>query len=127
MASHELVQSTSASAGERLRLAVGAGLTRLVALWKAARNRRAVVRLLEWDAHMLRDIGLTPGDVHAALSVPMSDDPSRHLSALSQERRRAVRANAHDRLERQGYFLRSMLKGAPLPPLPDAGGTRRRA
>ncbi len=97
MATTELSPSTAAGAAERLRLAVEAGLARLVALWRAERNRRSVARLLEWDDHMLRDIGLTSGDVRSALATPLSDDPSYRLGAMSLERRRAFRATASER------------------------------
>ena len=83
MATTELSQSPSTGAGEKLWQLVGAGLARLVTLWRAARNRRAIARLMEWDAHMLRDIGLTPGDVRAALASPVGDDPSYRLGAFS--------------------------------------------
>jgi uncharacterized protein YjiS (DUF1127 family) len=119
MATTELTQSAPASAGEKLRRLVEAGLLRLVALWRAARNRRSVVRLLEWDDHMLRDIGLTPGDIRAALSSPIGDDPSYRLGAISRERHRVFDAAAQERLTRQGYFLRTTLPRPPLPPLGD--------
>ncbi len=97
MAPIELTHGTSASTDETLRRRIESGLARLVALWRTARNRRAVVRLLEWDAHMLRDIGLTPGDVRSALASPLGDDPSYRLGAMSIERRRAVQAAAEER------------------------------
>jgi uncharacterized protein YjiS (DUF1127 family) len=66
----------------------------------AYRNRRQVARLLSWDAHMLRDIGLTPGDVSSALASPLAEDPSCRLDALARERRRAVEAGARERRDR---------------------------
>jgi uncharacterized protein YjiS (DUF1127 family) len=64
---------------------------------EAYRNRRQVARLLKWDAHMLRDIGLTPGDVRSALASPLAEDPSCRLDMLVRERRRAVQAGARER------------------------------
>ncbi len=61
-------------------------------------NRRQVARLLGWDAHMLRDIGLTPGDVTSALAVRADEDASVQLSMLSLERRYAAKAQARERL-----------------------------
>ena len=116
MATTELTRSPPASAGDRLRLAVEAGFARLAAVWGAARNRRSIARLLEWDDHMLRDIGLTPGDVRSALATPLGDDPSLRLGSLSLERRRAVRAVAKERLENQSVLLRAATKGPPLAP-----------
>ncbi len=124
MATTELTQSTPAGAGEKLRRLVEAGLARLVRLWGAARNRRSVARLLEWDDHRLRDVGLTPGDVRSALSAPVGHDPSSHLHAMALERRMAARAAGAERLERQGYFLRTMADRAAQPPLPDEPSTR---
>ena len=60
------------------------------------RNRRSVAKLLEWDDHMLRDIGLTQSDVRSAMASPIADDPSYRLGAISGERRRAIRAQARD-------------------------------
>lgn len=53
------------------------------------RNRRAVMTLLEWDDHALRDIGLTRGDVRLALGVPIKEDPSARLMEWAAERRSA--------------------------------------
>jgi hypothetical protein len=53
------------------------------------RNRRAVVQLLDWDEHALRDIGLTRADVHLSLALPYRDDPSTRLMFWALERRSA--------------------------------------
>jgi hypothetical protein len=50
--------------------------------------------LLGWDAHMLRDIGLSQSDVESALSGPLKDDPSSRLGTIAAERRQAIRAQA---------------------------------
>jgi uncharacterized protein YjiS (DUF1127 family) len=123
MATTELTRSRPAGLGERLLLTVEAGLARLTALWRAAQNRRSVARLLEWDDHMLRDVGLTQGDVRSALASGFTDDPSYRLGAMSVERRRAVQAAAKERLEHQGYFLRTLTKQAALRP---SSGARNR-
>jgi len=52
-------------------------------------NRRAVTDLLEWDNHALKDIGLTRADVHLALGLPFSKDPSQRLNDWAHERRSA--------------------------------------
>ena len=64
---------------------------------EAMRNRRQVAKLLYWDNHMLRDIGLTPGDVHAAMAGSIHKDPSCQLESLAQERRRAAHLLARER------------------------------
>ena len=85
---------------ERL-LAVGFSVAvRLAQVWQAARNRRAVAKLLQWDDRMLRDIGLTQGDVTAVMALPRGADPSRRLRYLSVERRAAIRADAAERVAR---------------------------
>ena len=54
---------------------------------KGLRNRRTVTRLDTLDDHVLADIGLTRADVREALSLPLTDDPSTHLSMLVRRRR----------------------------------------
>lgn len=100
MATTELLQSQPATAGERLQHLFAGAFARLAAAWRAARNRRSVGKLLEWDSRMLGDIGLTPGDVRSALASPVGDDPSYRLGVLSVERRAAFRAQAEERLAR---------------------------
>ncbi len=53
------------------------------------RNRRAVMQLLDWDEHALRDIGLTRADIHLSLALPLREDPSTRLMFWSLERRSA--------------------------------------
>ena len=43
---------------------------RCAALWRATQNRRSVAKLLEWDDRMLKDIGLTQGDVLSVMALP---------------------------------------------------------
>lgn len=74
-----------------------AALANRVRVWK---NRRQVARLLEWDAHMLSDIGLTQGDVYCAMAANRDEDPSIQLSMLALERRFAHQAQTRDRLSR---------------------------
>ena len=48
---------------------------------------------------MLRDIGLTQGDVRSAMAIAgVGDDPSYRLGVMSRERRAAFRAQARDAL-----------------------------
>jgi uncharacterized protein YjiS (DUF1127 family) len=83
---------------ERIIVAAATALTRIAGTWRAMRNRRAVAGLLDWDSHMLKDIGLTSGDVRSAMSGPLMVDPSYRLSVLSVERRAGLRAAARERL-----------------------------
>jgi uncharacterized protein YjiS (DUF1127 family) len=48
-------------------------------------------QLAAFDERMLRDIGLTPGDVSSAFSEPLWRDPTIRLSVLAVERRAAAR------------------------------------
>ena len=58
-------------------------------LWRSWKSRRQVELLLEADDRMLRDIGLTRGDVASALAAPRDADPSHHLVRARAEKRRA--------------------------------------
>lgn len=105
MATTEFFSARPATAGDRFRqtaaavLAMGAAaLVRVSEVVRAMHNRRSVGRLLAWDDRMLRDIGLTPGDVRSAMALPIAEDPSQRLGALSVERRAAERAAALERL-----------------------------
>ena len=53
---------------------------RVAALMQAWRHRFEVNQLAQLDDRALRDIGLTRGDVFAALEQPMDCDPSLKLS-----------------------------------------------
>jgi uncharacterized protein YjiS (DUF1127 family) len=93
------VSQLQSPAGEKLAALGRSVLGRVAGLWRAVQNRRSVKQLLEWDARMLNDIGLTPGDVLSAMSGPVGEDPSYRLSVLSVERRAAIRAAARERLD----------------------------
>ena len=81
---------------------VSAVLQHVVALVQTVQNRRQVAKLLYWDSRMLRDIGLTPGDVRSAMASPLGDDPSCRLDSMARERRNAFHAAARERVEREG-------------------------
>ena len=80
---------------------VSAVLQHMAALIQTVQNRRQVAKLLEWDSRMLRDIGVTQGDVRSAMASPLGDDPSYRLGAMARERRYAFHAAARERLERE--------------------------
>lgn len=62
----------------------------------ALENRHAAARYLGVaDERMLRDIGLTPGDVDTAFSQPLWRDPTEHLGRVQRD---AARARAARRL-----------------------------
>lgn len=122
MATCEITSTAPATPGEKFHLMIEATFNRIAAWGRAVRNRRSVAKLLDWDERMLRDIGLTPGDVQAAMSLKASEDPSQKLHALSAERRSAIRAEARERLEKFGSgssvrvkIRREMPKGLTFP------------
>jgi uncharacterized protein YjiS (DUF1127 family) len=80
---------------------VSAILGKVGDMLRAWQNRRQVARLLEWDQTMLRDIGLTRGDVYSAMASPLGDDPSDRLDRFARERRSAERARAAEYFGRQ--------------------------
>jgi uncharacterized protein YjiS (DUF1127 family) len=63
----------------------------LVEAWRR-RNDAAV--LASFDDYMLRDIGLTRGDLNDALAEPLWRDPTAVLVRRQSERRRAYRCRA---------------------------------
>lgn len=73
------------------------GINATLRILRAWYNRRTVRQLLDMDDRQLSDIGLYRSDVHDALSVGMSEDPSMELTRRRLQRRgneRAQRAEA---------------------------------
>ncbi|MGR3511350.1 MAG: DUF1127 domain-containing protein [Paracoccaceae bacterium] len=52
------------------------------------RRRRHFNRLLDLDDHMLKDIGVTRGEVEIASKLPLSTDAATELRRMSLERKR---------------------------------------
>jgi hypothetical protein len=65
----------------------GGLLTRLIANWQA---RRGVASLVELDDHMLRDIGVSRGDVAGLKHLPLSQNAAQVLEELAKLRRQGV-------------------------------------
>ena len=55
---------------------------------KQIRHRRKLKRLLDLDDHMLKDVGVTRGEIEVATSLPLSVDAATELRRMSLERRR---------------------------------------
>lgn len=72
------------------------GVALVVKGWTLHRHRRAVKEVWRLDDHMLRDIGLTRGDVASALATPYGRDPSTRLRILAVERRAGHRAQRRE-------------------------------
>jgi uncharacterized protein YjiS (DUF1127 family) len=64
------------------------GFSAMVRTWS---NRRSVRDLRELDDAQLADIGLRRNDVHAALDLPFSVDPSHYLISARQNPLRGTR------------------------------------
>ncbi len=80
-------------------------------------NRGQVFQMLDMDDRMLRDIGLTRGDVVSVLSGPLHLDPTTRLRIFAVERRAGNRAQARERLkELQDMTLADI--GVPQTPAP---------
>lgn len=71
-----------------------AGLAVKVA--RSLENRSALTQLAQLDDHMLRDIGVTRGDVRDAASEPLWRDGTHVLIARAVERRAAARLAARE-------------------------------
>jgi len=84
--------------GNRILALVGGAFAAAAMRIRVWKNRRQVATLLGWDDHMLRDIGLTQGDVYCAMATRVDEDASVQLSMLSLERRFARKAQARERL-----------------------------
>ncbi len=52
------------------------------------RTRRRLKRLLDLDDHMLKDVGVTRGEIEIATGLPLSSDAATELRRMSLERRR---------------------------------------
>ncbi len=81
-----------------LRVAVFAVVNWTGSLVRGYLNRRTALEMMHFDERMLKDIGLTRGDVHASIIEPMGADPTVRLRILAVERRAANKAQAAERL-----------------------------
>ena len=66
-------------------------LSSLSGAWRGMRARRELNRIARLDDRLLVDIGITRGDVNAALSARWHEDSVDRLCELRDERRRARR------------------------------------
>lgn len=85
--------------------ALGQFARALTNLVRALQHRREVKHLAEFDDRMLKDIGLTRGDVTSALDEPFTRNPSWVL-IRSAER--------HSRAERPDHSARSIRPVVPM-------------
>jgi uncharacterized protein YjiS (DUF1127 family) len=69
----------------RTAAALARGARRIVV---ALKHRRELALLADLDDRMLADIGLTRGDLHAARSEPLWQDPTESIAAAHPDRMR---------------------------------------
>ncbi len=55
---------------------------------RAMKNRRAFYRLGDMSDWELADIGLTRADLNVVVDLPFGSDPTSHLGAMAETRRR---------------------------------------
>jgi uncharacterized protein YjiS (DUF1127 family) len=104
------VTPRSAGAGARV---IGRAVDAVAAAWEAQIRRWATRDLLGLDDHMLKDIGLSRGDIHEALNSTAADPTS--LLAETARRRRAAE------WAREAGAMRRPRAASPAQPLPGAG------
>jgi uncharacterized protein YjiS (DUF1127 family) len=90
------VNSKSPSHVSIFRAALQAVVTKVATISMAIKNRREINQLANFDAAMLRDLGITPTDLDGALAQPFWHDPSAHLVEAQMDWRRANKAAKHD-------------------------------
>ncbi|NKB27912.1 MAG: DUF1127 domain-containing protein [Rhodobacteraceae bacterium] len=75
---HKMTCTTATQFAPHRRGSVLDGLIRRFEEWN---NRRALYKVLQLDPHLLRDIGLTHGDVERAIGERLSEDAGQRLMA----------------------------------------------
>ena len=63
---------------------------RLFSRLRQKRRRRGIRRLLDLDDNILKDIGVTRGEIEFATELPLSVDAATELRRISLERRRRM-------------------------------------
>ena len=61
--------------------------TRVADRARQIRHRRKLKRLMDLDDHMLKDVGVTRGEIEIATGLPLSVDAATELRRMSLERR----------------------------------------
>lgn len=99
--SQTVLNPISVSSGSAVMARVRDLFRQAKAALKAWDNRREAMSMLTgMDEHMLKDIGLSGGDVRSALAEPLWSDPTVRLKLLAVERRAAVRAQSREAIQR---------------------------
>ncbi len=82
-----LLQLPTYPAAAGIARVAGNVIARVVDVFRAYKHRRALTQLSHLDERMLRDIGLTRGDLRDAAAEPLWRDPTTVLVRRSNERR----------------------------------------
>lgn len=112
-------QTAFATVAHVVRAVATAVATQAGRAWIAYRNRRSVNELMGWDDAMLKDIGLTRGDVYRALACPSLEDPSARLNKSVRGHRAETPAEVASRHRRVTETVQAMLNSFDSTP---AGG-----
>lgn len=83
------INPVSARGALALRTAIRSVVKSMSVVWNFWSYRSTMTQLELLDDHMLKDIGVTRGDVQSAATLPYTDDPTSQLRRLSMERRAA--------------------------------------
>ncbi len=73
--------------------------TPVVAIKAAVARRKVMGHLAGFDDHLLRDIGLTRGDIDAVMYRSLRDDPTLRLALMVREARLGRRAAVREQLD----------------------------
>jgi uncharacterized protein YjiS (DUF1127 family) len=95
-----LTTATAAPARARKAFRVVVLAQAVATMWTTWRRRREVGNLLQMDDWMLRDIGLSRGDVHDAMADRLTFDPSSRLASTAARHIAAERSRMRDSLRR---------------------------
>lgn len=95
------ISPAAAKSGSMLKACVRALAKRISSVWNFWAYRRTMTQITTLDDHMLKDIGITRGDVQAATTLPYSDDPTSRLRMLALERRASELAWAREIRQRR--------------------------
>ncbi|MFK8032884.1 MAG: DUF1127 domain-containing protein [Hyphomicrobiales bacterium] len=90
------ISATAPIAARHMTNGVAYLAKRMAIFWNTWKNRRMMTKLVTLDDHMLKDIGLTRGDLRMVSALPYSDDPTSRLRVLAVERRASERAWARE-------------------------------
>lgn len=81
------ISPTAANSATTLKAGALSIVKRMASVWQFWAYRRSMTQIVALDDHMLKDIGITRGDVNLAATMPYADDPTAHLRVLAMERR----------------------------------------